>query len=60
MKHCSPVAEGIMADFSREFRVRETGTGEQLAQLHDRCMKVMMTIIFGKLNIHVRTSLIFN
>jgi hypothetical protein len=53
MKHYSPMAEGIIADFSREFWERETGTGEQVAQLHDRYMMVMMIIMFGKLNIHL-------
>jgi len=28
------LAEGIMADLWRDFWIRETGTGQQLAQLH--------------------------
>jgi hypothetical protein len=30
------VAEGIMADLWRDFWMRETGTGQQVAQLHDK------------------------
>jgi len=30
------LAEGIMADLWRDFWIRETGTGQQVAQLHDR------------------------
>ena len=30
------MAEGIMADLWRDFWIRETGTGQQVAQLHDR------------------------
>jgi len=30
------MAEGIMVDFWRDFRIRETGTGQQVAQLRDR------------------------
>jgi len=30
------LAEGIMVYFWRDFCIRETGTGQQLAQLHDR------------------------
>ena len=36
MKHCSPTGEGNMADLLRDFWIRETGTGQQVAQLHDR------------------------
>ena len=32
-----------MADLLRDFWIRETGTGQQVAQLHDRYM--MMTMI---------------
>jgi hypothetical protein len=31
-----------MADLSREFWIRETGTGQRVAQLHDRYMMAMM------------------
>ena len=30
------MAEGIIADLWRDFWIRETGTGQQVAQLHDR------------------------
>jgi hypothetical protein len=42
MKHCCLLAEGIMADLWRDFWTRETGTGQQVAQLHDRYMMMMM------------------
>jgi hypothetical protein len=31
-----------MADLLRDFCIRETGTGQQVAQLHDRYMMMMM------------------
>jgi hypothetical protein len=37
------MAEGIMADLCRDFWMRETGMGQQVAQLHDRYMMMMMT-----------------
>jgi len=33
-----------MADLWRDFWIRETGTGQQVAQLHDRYMMRMMMI----------------
>jgi hypothetical protein len=30
------MAEGIKEDLGRDFWIRETGTGQQVAQLHDR------------------------
>ena len=36
MKHYSQLAEGIMVDLWRDFWIRDTGTGQQVAQLHDR------------------------
>ena len=36
MKHYSPNGKGIMGDLWRDFWIRETGTGQQVAQLHDR------------------------
>ena len=30
------LAEGIMTDLRRDFWIRETGTGQQVGQLHDR------------------------
>jgi hypothetical protein len=32
-----------MADLGRDLWIRETGTGQQVAQLHDRYMMMMMT-----------------
>jgi hypothetical protein len=34
-----------MADRWRDFWLRKTGTGQQVAQLHDRYMMMMMIII---------------
>ena len=34
-----------MADFWRDFWIRETGTGQQVAQLHDRYMMMIIIII---------------
>jgi len=39
------MAEGIMADLWRDFRLRETGTGQQVTQLHDRYMIIIIIII---------------
>ena len=36
------LAEGILVDLWRDFWIRETGTGQQVAQLHDRYMMMMM------------------
>jgi len=35
-----------MVDLWRDFWIRETGTGQQVAQLHDRYM-MMMTMMMG-------------
>ena len=45
MKRYSQLAEGIMADFWRGFWIRDTGTGQQVAQLHDRYMMMMMMMM---------------
>jgi hypothetical protein len=42
MKHIPQLAEGIMADLLRDFWMRETGTSQQVSQLHDRYMMMMM------------------
>jgi len=34
-----------MADLWRDFWIRETGTGQQVAQLHDRYMMMMMMMM---------------
>jgi hypothetical protein len=36
------LAEGIMEDLWKDFWIRETGTGQQVAQLHDRYIMMMM------------------
>ena len=36
-----------MADLWKDFWTRETGTGQQVAQLHDRYMTMMMMILFN-------------
>jgi type IV secretory pathway VirB6-like protein len=41
----SQLAERIMADLRRDFWIRETGTGQQVAQLHDRYMMMIMMMI---------------
>jgi hypothetical protein len=39
-----PLAEGIMADLLRDFWIRETETGQQVAQLNDRYVMMMTTV----------------
>ena len=39
------LAEEIMVDRYRDFWMRETGTGQQVAQLHERLMMMMMMMI---------------
>jgi len=34
-----------MADFGTDFCIRETGKGQQVAQLHDRYMMMMMMTV---------------
>jgi len=36
------LAEGIMVELRTDFWVCETGTGQQVAQLHERYMMMMM------------------
>jgi len=38
-------AEGIMVDLWRDFLIRETGTGQQVAQLHDRYVMMIMMMM---------------
>ena len=48
------LAEGIMVDLWRDFWLRETGTGHQVAQLHDRYMMLkMMMMMMTKLTHYV-------
>ena len=42
--HILQLAEGIMADLWRDFWIRETETGQQVAKLHDRYMMMMIQI----------------
>jgi len=42
MKHYSPTGRRNHGRSLRGFWIRETGTGQQLAQLHDRYMMMMM------------------
>jgi len=44
------LAEGIMADLWKDFWTRETGTGQQVAQLHDRYMMMMMMMFSSGYN----------
>jgi len=43
------MAEGILVDLWRDFWISENGTGQQVAELHDRYMMMMMMLmtIFG-------------
>jgi len=52
------MAEGIMADLWRDFWIGETGTGQQVAQLHDRYMMMMMKYVVEKLVQSVFISLV--
>jgi hypothetical protein len=38
------LAEGIMVDLRRDFWIRETGTGQQVAQVRERYMMMMIYI----------------
>jgi len=42
------VAEGIMVDLWRDFWIRETGTCQQVAQLHDRYKMMIMKMMMIK------------
>jgi hypothetical protein len=42
-KYYSQLAEGIMVDRWRDFWIRETGTGQQVAKLHERYMMMTST-----------------
>ena len=44
-KHYSQLAERIMADLWRDFWIRGTGTGQQVAHLRNRFMMMMIIII---------------
>jgi general stress protein 26 len=49
------LAEGIVADLWRDFWIRETGTGQQVAQLHDRYMMMMIMMIMMMMYVFVNT-----
>ena len=40
------MAEEITVDLGRDFWICETGTGQQVAQLHERYMIMMMIMMF--------------
>jgi len=48
-----------MIDRSRDFWIRETGTGQQVAQLHERLMMMMMMTwnLQGTINYRWLTSM---
>jgi len=39
------MAEGIMVDLWRDFWIRETGTGQQVAQIHDRYKMIIINTV---------------
>ena len=45
MKYYPQLAEGIMIDLWRDFWIRETGTGQQVAQLRERYIMIIIIII---------------
>jgi len=47
-----------MADLSRDFWIRETGTGQQVGQLHDRYMMMMMMMIYIYIYIYIYMTLV--
>ena len=46
-----------MADLWRDFWIRETGTGQQVAQLHDGCMMMMMMMMMTMMVMMMMTTL---
>jgi hypothetical protein len=44
MKHYSPTGRRVMADLWRDLWIRETGTGQQAAKLHDRYIMIIIVI----------------
>jgi len=47
------LAERIMVELWRDFWIRETGTGQQVAQLHERYMMMMIYSLYGFLLYHL-------
>jgi len=45
LREVTSLAEGIKVDLRRDFWIRETGTGQQVAQLHDRYVMMMRIMI---------------
>ena len=45
MKYYSPTGRRNHVDLWRDFWIRETGTGQQVAQLHERYMMMMMMMM---------------
>ena len=60
MKYAPQLAEGIMVDLWRDVWIRETGTGQQVAQLHERymmmMMMMMMTMTTGKVKVVLQSN----
>ena len=54
------LTEGIMVDLWRDFWIRETGTGQQVAQIHDRYMMMMtsLTKFYIHGSVHCESNLI--
>jgi len=50
MKYYSPTGRRIVVDLWREFWILETGTGQQVSQLHERYMMMMMMMILQLLH----------
>ena len=46
------MAEGIMVELWRDFWIRETGTGQQVTQLHERRMMMKMMTIMMTCNVY--------
>jgi hypothetical protein len=56
MKHYCRTGTGIMADLWRGFWILETGTGQQVAQLHDRYMMMMVFFLSETENLILRSA----
>ena len=46
-----------MVDLRRDIWIRETGTGQQVAELHDRCMMMMMMMMINILVLQITKEL---
>jgi hypothetical protein len=50
MKHYSPTGRRNHGRLLKRLWIRETGTGQQVAQLHDRYMMMMMMLLLIEIN----------